>query len=162
VAVAGLVPSSVSELGETEHLGPAGATPQPNETSPLKPLGAMVSVKVAVPPAATLAEDVESDARAIEKSVPVPGSATVCGLPATLSEIVSEPAAEPTEVGVKVTPIVQLPPAATAAHTSTSARPNRYCRPRAGAHTSHSKMNAENAARIQPFVVPMIRPPSDP
>jgi hypothetical protein len=45
--------------------------------------------------------------------VPVPVSVTVCGLPVALSVIVSVPVRVPPAVGVKVTLIVQLAPAAT-------------------------------------------------
>jgi len=47
------------------------------------------------------------------KSCPVPLSVTVWGLPAALSVIVSVPVRLPVAVGVKVTLIVQLEPAAT-------------------------------------------------
>ena len=47
------------------------------------------------------------------KSVPVPESATVCGLPAALSVIVTIADRAPTAVGVKVIMIVQFAPAAT-------------------------------------------------
>ena len=47
--------------------------------------------------------------------VPVPLRATVCGLPAPLSEIVSVPVCAPVAVGSNVTCIVQLAPLATVA-----------------------------------------------
>ena len=47
--------------------------------------------------------------------VPVPESATVWGLPVALSEMLSSPVRVPLADGVKVRPIVQLAPAATAA-----------------------------------------------
>ena len=46
-------------------------------------------------------------------SVPVPVSDTVCGLPLALSATESEPVRVPVAVGLKVTLIVQLAPAAT-------------------------------------------------
>ena len=46
-------------------------------------------------------------------AVPVPESAMVCGLLLALSEMVIAPVRSPTVVGVNVTLIVQLPPAAT-------------------------------------------------
>jgi hypothetical protein len=42
---------------------------------------------------------------------PTPKSGTVCGLPAELSVMVNVPVRVPTCVGVKVTPMAQLPPA---------------------------------------------------
>ena len=49
----------------------------------------------------------------IEKSVAAPVSATECGLPAALSVIVAAPVRLPAAVGLNVTLIEQLPPAAT-------------------------------------------------
>ena len=46
-------------------------------------------------------------------AVPVPVRLTVCGLPMALSAIVTEAVRVPAVVGVNVTLIVQLPPAAT-------------------------------------------------
>src|SRR5580700_8090071 len=43
--------------------------------------------------------------------LPVPLSATVCGLPVALSAMLRVATSTPTAVGVKVTPIVQLAPA---------------------------------------------------
>src|SRR5437016_2908473 len=45
-------------------------------------------------------------------AVPVPLSDTVCGLPVALSAIVTAPVRVPVAVGVNVTPMVQLAPAA--------------------------------------------------
>ena len=45
--------------------------------------------------------------------IPVPESATTCGLPVALSEMLSEAARLPAAEGVKVTVRVQLAPAAT-------------------------------------------------
>ena len=47
------------------------------------------------------------------KSVPVPASATVCGLPVALSVMVTVAARAPAAAGMKVTLMVQLAPAAT-------------------------------------------------
>jgi hypothetical protein len=44
-------------------------------------------------------------------AVPVPVSVTVCGLPVALSEMLTFPIRVPGALGVKVTPIVQFPPA---------------------------------------------------
>lgn len=49
----------------------------------------------------------------METPSPPPLKATVCGEPVTLSVIVTVPVRVPAAVGVKVTEIVQLPPAAT-------------------------------------------------
>jgi hypothetical protein len=46
-------------------------------------------------------------------AVPVPVRLTVCGLPAALSEMLTDAVRVPAAVGVNVTLIVQLPPAAT-------------------------------------------------
>lgn len=65
-----------------------------------------------MPPAATLALFEEPAAGATEKSIPVPLSATVCGLPAALSVIVKVPFLTPPTLGAKVTEMEQLAPAA--------------------------------------------------
>jgi len=46
-------------------------------------------------------------------AAPVPVRLTVCGLPAALSEMLTDAVRVPVAVGVNVTLIVQLPPAAT-------------------------------------------------
>lgn len=78
VAVAVVEPSSVTEVGATEHTGPCDTT---GDTKHLRfvvwlkpPWGATESVDVAVPPTAT--ERAEALAE-IEKSTPVPESGTV-------------------------------------------------------------------------------------
>jgi len=50
----------------------------------------------------------DGGAALIEKSVPVPDSETVCGLPEALSVIVTVPLLAPAMVGEKVTLIEQL------------------------------------------------------
>jgi hypothetical protein len=50
---------------------------------------------------------------ALARRAPVPVMPTVCGLPPALSVMVSDAVREPTADGVNVTPIEQLPPAAT-------------------------------------------------
>src|SRR5205823_1091657 len=70
-------------------------------------------LKLAVWPAITVAVVEDPVAGATVKSVPVPESATVCGLPGALSVIVSVPMREPSAVGVNVTLTAQLAPAAT-------------------------------------------------
>jgi len=70
-------------------------------------------VKVAVPPGETVAELDEASGTLKAKSLPVPLSATVCGLPAALSVTVTLPVLVPVAVGSKVTLMVQLAPAVT-------------------------------------------------
>jgi len=50
---------------------------------------------------------------AVAAAVPVPVRLTVCGLPATLSEMLTDAVRVPAAVGLNVTLIVQLPPPAT-------------------------------------------------
>jgi hypothetical protein len=50
---------------------------------------------------------------AVADAVPVPVRLTVCGLPAALSEMLTNAVRVPVAVGLNVTLIVQLPPAAT-------------------------------------------------
>jgi hypothetical protein len=110
VTEVGLVPFSVTELGETLHVDKVGAPVQLRETVWLKPPpGERETAYVAVWPAATVAVGAGD---AIEKSWPVPLSATVCGLPGPLSLIVSVPVLAPLTVGSKNTPMAQLAPAA--------------------------------------------------
>ena len=61
-------------------------------------------------PAVTVAE---LDETLGVKSLPVPESATLCGLPGALLEMVMLPLREPPAIGAKVTLIVQLAAAAT-------------------------------------------------
>jgi hypothetical protein len=75
------------------------------------PAGETATVKFAVCPAATVVDAEETGAN--EKSCPVPLNATMCGLPAALSIIVSVPDLVTLAVGSKKTPIAQLEPAAT-------------------------------------------------
>jgi len=58
----------------------------------------------------------------IEKSFPVPESGTLCGLPGASSVIVRLPLRLPPAPGLKVTSIVQFPPAATAVFVLTAER----------------------------------------
>lgn len=92
----------------------AGVRPHVRFTVPLKvPAGVRAKLKVAVWPA-EIVEELEPDAIPIVKSgaaVPVPESATVCGLPAALSVIVRFAAALPATAGTKMTEIWQLLPA---------------------------------------------------
>jgi len=110
VTVAGLAPFKVTELGETTHVERFGVPVQPKETVWLKPpSGKRDREYVADWPAVTVAVGATG---AIEKSCPVPVSATVCGLPGALSLIVKVPVLGPLVVGSKKTPISQLEPGA--------------------------------------------------
>lgn len=103
------------ELNETEfeekpQLPLAGAPLQLRFTVELKPLiGVSVRVKVAEPPDGTVAVGGETD---IAKSVPVPVSATDCGLAPALSVTVIDPVLAPDDAGENVTLTVQLAPTA--------------------------------------------------
>ena len=104
----------VTELGVSEHDEPAGAPLHVKATADVKPFNPVtVTVVLAVPPAATLTD--AGDA-ATEKSgvvvVPAPVSVAVCGLLASLSATLSVALTGPVAVGVKVTLIVQVLPAA--------------------------------------------------
>ena len=110
VAVAA-IPLSVTEAGKEQEA--AGGLPlQLSVTGPpVSPPGVTVTVKVvdcpAVIVAALGAAEIVKAAR-----VPVPESGTVCGLPTPLSVIVSVAFRPRVAVGVNVTLIVQLAPAA--------------------------------------------------
>lgn|SRR5437763_2088145 len=67
---------------------------------------------MAVCPGATVADVEEPDPREIEKSAPVPVRGSVCGLPWALSVTVKVAVLVPDAVGVKLTVILQAPPAA--------------------------------------------------
>ena len=56
---------------------------------------------------------VDDDEEAMEKSCPMPVSATACGLPRALSVRVNVPVLAPAAVGSKKTPTEQLAPGAT-------------------------------------------------
>ena len=112
VATAEFDPVTDTDVGEIEHVASEGAPLHVKLTVPFKPpSGAMLKSYVAVPPGAMLAVEA---AGAIEKSVPFPESATVCGPPGTLSVMVMVPLREPVAVGVNVTLIEQPALGATA------------------------------------------------
>jgi hypothetical protein len=94
----------------------AGVIAQLRLTVPLNdPAGVTARLKDAVCPAAIVAEFEDPDAGPMTKSgtaAPVPESAIICGLPAALSVILIEPVRLPAAVGVNVTDIWQLLPAA--------------------------------------------------
>lgn len=108
---AGSVPLTIAEAGVTEQFVPRGFVPwnaQASATVPLNPVGAICRLKVAVPPAVTVADVDPPEPVPSTKSVPVPASVTVWGLPEALSAIARVPAPVPPDVGLKVTLIVQL------------------------------------------------------
>ena len=104
-------PFSAMEPGDTAQVDREGAPVQANATAPLNPPAAVTAtVKFAVCPGETV-----TDAKApgaMEKSCPVPVSATVCGLPEALSLIVNDPSVVPLADGSKNTPTAQLAPGA--------------------------------------------------
>src|SRR2546427_1466017 len=105
--VTGLVPSGVTEPGETEQLDCAGKPLQIKSTVPVNPPeGMTVSVKLTESPATTVTEGGEA---ASVNVLPVPPTRfTVWGLPGALSAIVIPPFRLPAAVGVNVTLMVQL------------------------------------------------------
>jgi hypothetical protein len=107
-----VVPLSVTELGETEHVDCGGAPLQANVTLWLNPPpGATATVYFPACPGATAAVDEED--RATEKSCPVPERGTVCGLLLALSVTLKTPFLVPLVVGSKDTPIEQVAPGTT-------------------------------------------------
>ena len=109
VADAELDPLRVTDGGDGEHAASNGAPLQAKLTTPLRPPpGAMLKLYVAVPPADTVALREEPTAGEMEKSVPVPERATLCGLPGTLSVMVSVPFRGPATVGKNVIWMEQL------------------------------------------------------
>jgi hypothetical protein len=109
------VDAALTFTDETEgvQIACAGAPLQDMLTEPLKPFtGFTCRLKVAVCPADTVAEVDAPFAALTEKSVPVPESEIIWGLPAALSFIDRAPLRLPLVVGVKVTNTMQLAPAA--------------------------------------------------
>jgi hypothetical protein len=103
----------------TLQVGPsitAGLTLQAMSTAPLNdPEGVIVRLKDALLPGVTVAEVGDPDTEVIAKvfaAVPVPESVIVCGLPGPSSETVTVPIRPPVVIGVNITEIRQLPPAA--------------------------------------------------
>jgi hypothetical protein len=85
-------------------------------TVPVKPLAGVIWIAAVVdPPGEATVRLVEPDEMEIGvlELAPVPLRATLCGEPVALSVMVSVPVRVPVVVGVKVTEIVQLAPAAT-------------------------------------------------
>jgi hypothetical protein len=104
----------VTEVGFSEHVEPAGAPVHVSATADEKAFRpTTVTVVFAVDPAATLT--VVGDAAIVKSGVvpvPVPVSVAVCGLLASLSATLSVAVTAPVAVGLNVTLIVQLAPAA--------------------------------------------------
>src|SRR5207237_516261 len=110
----GVTPSAaVTEDGDTVQVAPVSAPAHARETADLSPpVGVMVTVNMRVFPAFTFwvpAGPVNAKSGA---AVPFPLSASVCGLPPALSATDSVPVRAPEAVGVKVTLMEQLAPAA--------------------------------------------------
>ena len=89
-----------------------GVTAQVRLTVPLNdPLGVIARLKDAICPAVTVAEFGDPDAGPMAKSaaaIPVPDSATFCGLPAALSATIKFATDPPTAVGINCTLMVQV------------------------------------------------------
>lgn len=106
-------PVGLTEAGLTEQVELSGAPEQAKLTSLLNPpLGEIRKSKEAVPPA-LIVEDAER--AAIEKSRPIPESATVWRPLEAPPLMVRRPESGPAAEGSNVTLIVQLPPGATEA-----------------------------------------------
>jgi len=110
----GVTPSAaVTEDGDTVQVAPVSAPAHARATADLSPpVGVMVTVNMRVFPAFTFwvpAGPVNAKSGA---AVPFPLSASVCGLPPALSATDSVPVRAPEAVGVKVTLMEQLAPAA--------------------------------------------------
>jgi hypothetical protein len=111
------VGDGVTEVGLSVHVDPAGVPEQVSATELVKLFRpTTATVTLTGDPAATVVETGEA---AIVKSavvvVPVPVSVAVCGLPAKLSATLKVALTIPMAVGVNVTLIVQLAPAASVA-----------------------------------------------
>ena len=110
-------PVTLAELG-TVHVGAGvsfGVMPQLRFTVPLNPdTGVSERLKVALCPGLIVCELGDPDVGPMLKSdvPPVPDKGTVCGLPGALSVMLSAPLSVPVVVGVNVTEIWQIPPAA--------------------------------------------------
>ena len=102
---AGDAPVVVNVAGVGVHVTVNGAPVQVRVIVPLKPVGLNCRLYVAGWPAVTVAEAEPPVAVTTEKSVPIPESETVCGLPEELSAMERAPVRLPVAVGVKVTVI---------------------------------------------------------
>jgi hypothetical protein len=110
----GIFPFGVTEATEGVQVARDGAPVQLSATIPLNTL-TWVTCKLYVAgcPALMIAVLEPPVATSIVKSLPVPFSATACGLPEALSVIVTLAARFPAAVGLKVTLMEQFAPAAT-------------------------------------------------
>ena len=96
------VPLVVRVAGAGVHVDATGAPVQVNVIVPLKPVGLICRLYVAGWPAVTVALVELPVGVTMEKSVPIPESETVCGLPEELSAMERVPVRLPVAVGVKV------------------------------------------------------------
>src|SRR6202171_938894 len=112
-AVCAVFPSAAAtDAGVTAQVQRLGAPVQANATVPVNPpTGVMVTLKGSVLPAVTFCTVVGA-VNPKSGGVVVPVSDTVCGLPVALSMMVKVPMRVPAIVGVNVTLIMQLAPAA--------------------------------------------------
>ena len=121
VAVTG-PPRGVTEAGAAVQLASAGKPVQASITCALNPnKGLTVTVGLAEFPATGVAEDGDT---ATMKSAPAPPKETSCGLLGALSTRVSTPPSpRPAAVGLKITLMVHVPPAATVAQAFCCVKP---------------------------------------
>jgi hypothetical protein len=106
-------PVTFTDEAEALQVACNGAPVQDTLTEPVKPLnGFTCRLKVADCPADTVAEVDPLLTTLTEKSVPVPETEIIWGLPAALSFIDSVPLRIPLAIGVKVKETMQLAPAA--------------------------------------------------
>jgi hypothetical protein len=96
-----LEPFSITEFGEGVQVTVVGAPEQLMDTVPVNPLtGVTVNLTVAESGDARRSEEGEVES---EKSIPVPESAAVCGLPGASSVTDRVPLRVPLAVGLNVT-----------------------------------------------------------
>src|SRR5207302_1436876 len=110
----GVAPSvAATEAGDTVQVEPMSAPAHARPTGDLNPpIGVMVTVNVRVFPAFTFSVAAGPVNPKSGAAVPFPLSVMICGLPPALSASDSDPVRAPEAVGVKVTLMVQVPPAA--------------------------------------------------
>jgi hypothetical protein len=110
VEVAVLPLAGVTLVGAAAQVVSVGRPLQLRATAALNPdTEFMVTVTPVDFPATTVAEVGLIVKPKLGAAAPVPLNCTVCGLLAALSGMVSKPVARPTDVGVNVTLIVQVP-----------------------------------------------------
>lgn len=108
-------PFSATDAGATVQTANEGAPAHPSPTVPVKPFSEETcKLYVAVCPSVTVAVVEPPAAEARAKSVALPVSLTVCGLPPALSVMLKEPVLLPLAVGANLTLNVQFAPGATA------------------------------------------------